>query len=143
MSKGEMAVEIEKEEPKSVQRSIIPNKTKTKIIQRKNGVLLVEWMYSRAWVTPDMIVSQDDEIAHVINPSAGIPYGVDFAQIINEIGMEASPENIDREFKRRGIWTIADLRARPQEAVSAIQAAYRMDLGRVLQAAKAYEDGML
>jgi len=120
------------------------NHITTKVIQRKNGILLVEWIDqgtpNRAWVTPDMIAEDSGASAIVDNPAAGIPYGVDFARLIV---LSTTPEDIDREFKRRGIWTIADLRARPQEAVSAIQAAYQMDLGRVLQAAKAYEDGML
>ena len=119
------------------------NHIKTKIVQRKNGITLVEWTDQatpkRAWVTPDMIVEEAGTSAVVDKPDAGIPYGVDFSHLIV---LSTTPEDIDREFKRRGIWTIADLRARPQEAVSAIQAAYRLDLGRVLQAAKAYEDGM-
>ena len=119
------------------------NHIETKIIQRKNGIMLVEWTDQatphRSWVTPDMIVEESGTTAIIDNPAAGIPYGVDFTRLIV---LSTTPEDIDREFKRRGIWTIADLRARPQEAVGAIQAAYRLDLGRVLQAAKAYEDGM-
>lgn len=112
-----------------------------KIILRKNNITLVEWtegdQLKRAWVTPDMIATESGAVANVFNPSAGIPYGVNFAEMIT---LSATPADVDREFKRRGIWTIADLRARPQDAKAAIQAIYGVDLARVLQAAKHYED---
>lgn len=117
------------------------NHVVTKIIQRKNNITLVEWIDGqtprRAWITPDMIVSESGTEATIDHPEAGIPYGVDFSRMVV---LSTTPEDIDREFKRRGIWTIADLRAKSNEAVGAIQAAYRIDLGRVLQAAKLYED---
>ena len=117
------------------------NHVEVKIVLRKNNIYLVEWTESgnpnRAWVTPDMVVSETSETAIVNNPSAGIPYGANFAEMIT---LFATPEDVDREFKRRGIWTIADLRAKPQDALAAIQSVYRVDLARVLQAAKMYEE---
>ena len=110
------------------------------IILRKNDLHLVEWrerqMPHRAWVTPDMIVSKSDKQAVVRNPRAGIPFGMDWTPLIS---ISATPEDFDRELKRVGIWTIEDLRARPNEVISALQAVYGMDLAALFRAVKEYE----
>ena len=112
------------------------------IILHKNDLLLVEWldrdMPHRAWVTPDMVVSKDrnKKTAVVKNPKAGIPYGMDWSPLIT---LNATPRDVDRELKRVGIWTVDDLRAKPNEARSALQAVYGMEMSTLLMAVKAYE----
>ena len=50
--------------------------------------------------------------------------------------------DIERELKRRGIWTIEELRTRPNEVIGALKDAYGLDLAALLQAAKVYEKDM-
>lgn len=115
----------------------------TQVVLRKNNLNLVEWQENgypkRAWVTPDMVVGQSGSTAMVEQPGQGIPYGVDFSRV--EM-LSVTPHDVDRELKRRGIWTIADLRARPNDAVGALQAVYGFDLARLLQWAKDFEKSM-
>jgi hypothetical protein len=112
------------------------------IILRKNDLHLVEWkeqeMPHRAWVTPDMIAekSENGKTATVKNPIAGIPYGMDWSPLIS---INATPRDFDRELKRVGIWTVQDLHDRPNEARSALQSVYGMDMAALLMAVKAYE----
>ena len=112
------------------------------IILRKNDLLLVEWqemgMPYRAWVTPDMVVEDrpKGKTTTVKNPGAGIPYGMDWSPLIQ---VNATPRDFDRELKRVGIWTVQDLRDKPNEARSALQSVYGMDMAALLMAVKAYE----
>ena len=112
------------------------------IILRKNDLLLVEWkeqeMPHRAWVTPDMVVENrpTGKTTTVKNPMAGVPYGMDWTPLIQT---NATPQDFDRELKRVGIWTVQDLYDRPNEARSALQSVYGMDMAALLMAVKAYE----
>lgn len=107
--------------------------TTVQIIRQKGGFTLVEWeedsrLY-RAWVLPEMVVDGNQ----VDRPQRGIPYGVDFSQLVV---LQASPFVLDTELKRRGIWTYEDALHRAQEVLSALQATYGVDLATLLQAAK-------
>lgn len=116
------------------------NSTSAIVIARKNDLLLVEWeergSISRAWVTPDMVLENKGPTATVVNPKAGIPYGMDWTRVGP---MGVTPNDIDRELKRRGIWTIEDLRSKPNEVIGALQAAYGLDLARLLTWAKEFQ----
>lgn len=114
------------------------------IIRRKNGLLLAEWldgdMPKRAWVSADMIREDRGTTAWVVRPDAGVPYGVEFWRLLRL--NKVSPEDVDKELKRRGIWTIADLRANPNVALSAVQAVYGLNLSVLLAAADKYEEDL-
>lgn len=109
-----------------------------KVVRRDGKTMLVEWqedgLLKRASVSPDMVVEDNGATAQVENPAAGIPYGADWWRIVE---LEpVTPEVLDRELKRRGIWTVADLRANPNIAQSALIAVYGVNLTRLLQAAE-------
>jgi hypothetical protein len=114
--------------------------TEVMVVGRKNDLMLAQWEHMgsprRAWVTPDMIVDDRGGVATVRDPNAGIPYGMDWTRV-GPFGV--TPVDIDRELKRRGIWNIEDLRARPNEVIGALMSAYGMDLARLLQWAKEFE----
>jgi len=114
-----------------------------RIIQRKNGLTLVEWndvdTLKRAWVDGELLVEDNGLIGKAYSPWAGIPYGMDWAKIISP---SVRPVDFDRELKRRGIWTIEEARKKPQEVTNALRDAYGLDLAALLQAAKVYEKDM-
>lgn len=118
--------------------------TKTTVISRKNGLTLVEWIVegapNRAWVTPDMIDSDQGRTATVLSPEEGIPYGVDFAELVST---DVTPRMIDVELKRAGIWTFDDVRQRPDRARLAVASAYGFNLAELLKAAQRYERNQL
>jgi len=100
------------------------------IILQKNDLLLVQWKDqedspSRAWVTPDMVVSVEGKQAVVDSPSAGIPYGVEWAGLVE---FHASPFAFQKFLRGQGIWTVADLRANPDGVRVALQATYGIDV---------------
>lgn len=89
----------------------------TKVITRTNGLTLVEWMDgnhpNRAWVTPDMIVSEGDASATVIHPAGGIPYGVDWSALIST---QIDADEIEQRLKGAGVWTVEELQRNPRAA---------------------------
>lgn len=115
--------------------------TTVQIISRKSGYVLVEWTDTdgrlrRAWIKPDM-VWESGPLPRVDRPERGVPYGMDFSRMIT---LSADSKTFDNALKRRGIWTIADLRTRPQEALGALHEAYGVDLAALLHAAKIHEE---
>lgn len=110
------------------------------IIRRKNDMTLVEWndgnLPKRAWVVPDRIESEDGVNVEVIDPEEGVPYGVEFSRMVVP---SVTPEDIERELKRRNIWTVDDLRSRRGEVISALKAAYGIDFAELLRAAEKFE----
>lgn len=117
-----------------------PATTKVLTIRRKNGLTMVEWneraTFKRAWVTPEMIESEEGHYAWVYNPGMGIPFGIDWERIISFV---ATPADLDRELKRQGIWTAEDLRMNPDAALGAIKSALGLDLAALRNAAREYE----
>lgn len=114
--------------------------TQVQIILRKSGLILVEWTNTdgnlkRSWLPPNM-VEESGPKPESDRPERGIPYGVDFSRMIS---LSATSQDWNNALKKRGIWTIADLRARPQDAIGALQDAYGIDLAALLNAAKLYE----
>lgn len=114
--------------------------TSVQIISRKSGLILVEWTDTdsnlrRNWVKPDM-VKESGPSPEVDRPARGIPHGMDFSRLIT---LSATSQHWNNALKRRGIWTIADLKARPQEALGALHDAYGIDLAAIYQAVKFYE----
>lgn len=113
--------------------------TKVTPIRNKGGKTLVEWTYAqklhRSWVPSEDVLVVDGE-HRVERPSAGIPYGNNFAKLLTP---SVTPDAIDAELKRRGIWTIEDLRANPNSALGALQSAYGVDLAQLYQAADKFE----
>ena len=115
--------------------------TSVQIVGSDNDLVLVQWTNShdvpqRSWVPRTSLIRQAGLVADVKNPEQGIPYGVEVWRLIS---MKATAKDFDRELKNRGIWTIADLRARPNEVMGALVAVYGVDLGTLYQALSRYE----
>lgn len=115
--------------------------TDVRIIQQNNDLCLVEWIngddiLQRSWVERDALVDAAGRNAKVEDPRQGIPYGVEFWRLVD---IKMTSKDLDRELKQRGIWTLADLRARPNEVVGALVAAHGVDVAAIFQAANRYE----
>ena len=68
---------------------------------------------------------------------AGISYGLPFDEIV-----PINPDfgkDLANALHNAGIWTNEDLYTHAQDAVSAIQSACKIDLGKLIQAAEAYK----
>lgn len=104
-----------------------------KLIHERNGTALIEWIEDsqthRAIVPADQVI--DGYCAH---PERGVPYGINFADYIT---IEVMPEDIDRELKRAGVWTVDDLHRQPQAVRAAINTAYGAVLQNLLHNTKA------
>lgn len=111
------------------------------VISHKNDLSLVEWTAQsgrihRNWLKTKDIDIASDGTATTVDPGSGVPYGFDFARIIK---METTPQVLDTELKKAGIWTAEDLRARPAAALGALTAAYGVTLGSLLEAVAVHE----
>lgn len=70
----------------------------------------------------------------------GIPYGLPWEEIIEGVGLRATPQSIAAALRQRGIYTAQDLRANIAAAQGAIMSAYGLDLSALLIAVKQYEE---
>ena len=107
---------------------------KVKVVRRKGQAALVEWIAEdgahRATIPLAAIIKGQvvsDELDY------GIPYGEPWEELVE---ISTTPETIAAELRRCGIWTRDDLEARPNQALSAIQAAYGAGLADLLRAVR-------
>jgi len=107
---------------------------RVKIVQQKGQAALVEWIAEngahRATIPTSAIIKgqvASDELEY------GIPYGEPWEELIT---ISATSASIAAELRKCGIWTRDDLEARPQQALSAIQAAYGAGLADLLRAVR-------
>lgn len=108
-----------------------------KTVRQKGLVALVEWVapdgLKRGVVPAEAIVKgkvDRDELG------LAMPYGEPWEELVT---VSATPQKIAAELRRVGIWTKEDLEARPNQALSAIQAAYGVGLADLLRAVRQHE----
>ena len=69
----------------------------------------------------------------------GAPYGLPFQMLLLKANVdERMAQKIERELHKRNIWTVEDLQSNPNAALSAIQAAYSLDVQKLLNLAKKF-----
>ena len=69
----------------------------------------------------------------------GAPYGLPFQMLLQKANVdERMAQKIERELHNRNVWTIEDLQSNPNAALSAIQAAYSLDVQKLLNLAKRF-----
>ena len=67
----------------------------------------------------------------------GVPYGLPFAELLKP--SDDLPANLETALHNAGIWTLDDLRTKGKQAVGAFQAAYGLELSRLIQIAATYK----
>ena len=67
----------------------------------------------------------------------GVPYGVPFASLVKP--SEDFALNLEKYLHNAGIWTLDDLRTKGKPAIGAFQAAYGIELSRLIQIAETYK----
>lgn len=67
----------------------------------------------------------------------GVPYGLPFAELVHVPDDFAT--NLETALHNAGIWTLDDLRTKGKPAMGAFQAAYQMELSRLIQVAGTYK----
>lgn len=105
-----------------------------KTIKRAGPSALVEYKEDgrpqRAWVPTEM--AEDEDAVRM-----GIPYGVPWSEVLGLTPF--SPEDLEAELRKRGIWTAGDAQANPQAIVGAIVGLIGVDMAAVIKAARTYE----
>jgi hypothetical protein len=108
--------------------------TTVKIISRQGQSALVEFTKNdrlqRATVPVEDIV--DSQISDY-KLKLGIPYGIEWSKYIK---LEATPQDLEQNLRRAGIWTKQDALTNAQRVLGAIQKTYQVDLGTLLRIAK-------
>ena len=67
----------------------------------------------------------------------GVSYGLPFASLVKP--SEDLALNVEKYLHNAGIWTLDDLRTKGKAAVGAFQAAYGIELSRLVQLAEQYK----
>lgn len=112
------------------------------IITVKNSMILVEYRRDgrlmRSWVTASMIDHQQGKKAIVYEPWRGVPFSrVEWERVLPPL--QATTAQLAEEFKKRGIWTVEDLRASSEAIQGALVAVYGVDVSAILTAVKDFE----
>ena len=87
------------------------------------------------FILPDAVLATagsaltDDEI------DSGIPYGLPFSEFLKP---KEFATTLETALHNSGIWTLQDLNAKTQSVVDALQATYRLEAVKVIQAAEVY-----
>jgi hypothetical protein len=104
-----------------------------KIIQHQGHSALVEYIEGGKTkrVTIPATAIKDEQVSKY-KLDMGIPYGVPWSQI----RLSASPEKLEQELHRVGIWTAEDALNNAQKVLGAIQATYTVDLSKIMAIAK-------
>lgn len=100
------------------------------VINTQGQVCLIEWVDGvgrprRAFVPTSAVVD-----SRCVDPASGLVYGDDWEGILGTLSV--TPDSVADELRRRGIWTRDDARRNPTMVMSALQAAYGLDLARLL-----------
>lgn len=107
------------------------------IVERVGQSLVVQWNDDEGIhrsIIPEELVNGN--VVDKKSLSMAIPYGVDWANVFDEIMNEVTPEVVATELRKRGIWTVEDLLSNSQAALGAIQEAYGVDFAKLLRAAR-------
>lgn len=106
---------------------------KVTVIGHKNAAALIEYVIGdmpyRGIVPLDTVNGNEvpDDVILL-----AIPYGVAWAEILTP---RVTPDDLQRELRRRGIWTATDAQNKPNEVIAAASAAYGLDVAAILRAA--------
>jgi hypothetical protein len=96
--------EEEKKEEKPKRRKMV----QVRVAERKGQSVLVEWLDGkdrrRVFVPANKV--EGDKVEDAVL-DAGIPYGVPWREFVDMSGI--TPEMVERELRRRGVWTAADM----------------------------------
>lgn len=108
----------------------------TTVIKRQGQAVLVQYVDDKGLVrrvtVPARTIRAGDMV-EVVELQRGIPYGVPWSELLS---IQVSPERLEQELQRVGIWTAADLLSNPNVAIGAIQAAIGVDLAALIRAAQ-------
>jgi hypothetical protein len=116
-----------------------------KVIARKGQAVLVEWTdeagHLRRSVLPvNALHDGPDGAAHgaeADRPEEGIPYGLPWEALVT---FQATPDALADALRRNGIWTYADLVAKPNEAMAAFRTVYGFDAQALRAAARTLQE---
>lgn len=99
--------------------------TSVKVIYEKGKTVLVEWfddgMPVRGWLPWNKVNSGVVETREL---DWAQPYGLPWEDLIE---LRATPREMAKSLRNRGIWTIEDIRAQPDATLGAIMATYGLD----------------
>ena len=59
--------------------------------------------------------------------------GVEFGAPWDEIGLDATPEKLCANLRNAGVWTVDDLRRKPEVVIGVLQATYGVDYQTLLR----------
>jgi hypothetical protein len=111
--------------------------TPVRLIREEGKAALVEWIdedgrYQRA-ILPSKLVTDGVGGGWLVAQTdldAGMPYGVPWAELIT---IEVTPQIIEHELRKAGLWTFQDLQANPNVTLGALVAAYGVSLSSLLR----------
>ena len=106
------------------------------VLRRDEKACLIQWIESgveKRGTLPSEFADRVELPLETLKSS--IPYGIPWRLILKPA---VTVERLENELHGAGIWTFEDLQTRPNQALSALQAAYGIDLGQLLVAASEF-----
>lgn len=118
-----------------------PRQVPVKVVLYNGHAALVEWLekgQAARGLIPREEIRDGKAGADVLDASA--PYGVPWAQLLEKEGVRTTPEAVEAELHRRGIWTAEDIEGNLGAAQTALMAALGLDIQRLLLVARQHRD---
>lgn len=87
-------------------------------------------------ILPAGLLKGEDVELTDIQIDAGIPYGVPFAEFLQPSPFIASL--VEKSLHNAGVWTLEDLRTKPNQVIRVLQAVYGIELTSIIAATEEY-----
>jgi hypothetical protein len=109
------------------------------VVEKQGQAVVIEWQEegeSRRCILPKQLLVKYKANLPIEVLRQGIPYGMEWADLLADM-VSPTPEDVERELHKVGIWTEAQLRANVAGTRRAIDAAFGNLLVQLLRRAKA------
>lgn len=87
------------------------------------------------FILPDAILGTAGTVLTDDQIDSGIPYGLPFSEFMKPKEFSGA---LETALHNSGVWTLQDLKAKMQSVVDALQATYRLEAVKIIQAAEVY-----
>jgi hypothetical protein len=109
------------------------------LITRRGEVGLIETVREgetiRCMLPIELLVGENIELSES-QINAGIPYGLPFGEFLH-LSKFTGPL-IEKSMHNNGIWTLEDLRTKPQQVIRVLQSVYGIELASLIQQTEEY-----
>lgn len=114
---------------------------KVNVISSKNGSAVISWVEDgtlQKGIIPSELIIGNEVVDEYL--TMAIPFGIDWALALESVHRSVTVDDLAKELRRHGIWTLEDAQRNPQAVQGAILSAYGVSYATVMKAAEEYQN---